>query len=97
MYAGVDDVLNGQTSGKLAIEARDLLKKNGVQLHSPGGNVLIVSDEHITFIPAGPVAVGDFIRVMPAHVDPTVAYHERMHIVQDGEVLETWEVDLRGW
>jgi D-serine deaminase-like pyridoxal phosphate-dependent protein len=62
-----------------------------------GGNVLIVSDEHITFIPAGPVAVGDFIRVMPAHVDPTVAYHERMHIVQDGEVLETWEVDLRGW
>jgi len=62
-----------------------------------GGNVLIVSDEHITFIPGGPVAVGDFIRVMPAHVDPTVAYHERMHIVQDGEVLETWEVDLRGW
>ena len=62
-----------------------------------GGNVLIVSDEHITFIPSGPVAVGDFIRVMPAHVDPTVAYHERMHIVQDGEVLETWEVDLRGW
>jgi len=62
-----------------------------------GGNVLIVSDEHITFIPDGPVAVGDFIRVMPAHVDPTVAYHERMHIVQDGEVLETWEVDLRGW
>jgi D-serine deaminase-like pyridoxal phosphate-dependent protein len=62
-----------------------------------GGNVMIVSDEHITFIPGEPVAVGDFIRVMPAHVDPTVAYHERMHIVRDGEVLETWEVDLRGW
>jgi D-serine deaminase-like pyridoxal phosphate-dependent protein len=62
-----------------------------------GGNVMIVSDEHITFIPGEPVAVGDFIRVMPAHVDPTVAYHERMHVVRDGEVLETWEVDLRGW
>jgi D-serine deaminase-like pyridoxal phosphate-dependent protein len=62
-----------------------------------GGNVMIVSDEHITFIPGEPVKVGDFIRVMPAHVDPTVAYHERMHIVRDGEVLETWEVDLRGW
>jgi D-serine deaminase-like pyridoxal phosphate-dependent protein len=62
-----------------------------------GGNVMIVSDEHITFIPGEPVAVGDLIRVMPAHVDPTVAYHERMHIVRDGEVLETWEVDLRGW
>ena len=62
-----------------------------------GGNVMIVSDEHITFIPGEPVKVGDFIRIMPAHVDPTVAYHEHMHIVRDGEVLETWEVDLRGW
>jgi len=62
-----------------------------------GGNVLIVSDEHITFIPEKPVAIGDRIRVLPAHVDPTVAYHDRMHVVRDGEVLDTWEVDLRGW
>ena len=62
-----------------------------------GGTVMIVSDEHITFIPETPVEVGDQIRVLPAHVDPTVAYHERMHLVRDGEVLETWEVDLRGW
>jgi D-serine deaminase-like pyridoxal phosphate-dependent protein len=62
-----------------------------------GGNVLIVSDEHITFIPETSVAVGDQIHVLPAHVDPTIAYHERMHMVRDGEVLETWEVDLRGW
>jgi D-serine deaminase-like pyridoxal phosphate-dependent protein len=62
-----------------------------------GGNVLIVSDEHITFIPEKPVAVGDQVRFLPAHVDPTVAYHDRMHVVRDGEVLDTWEVDLRGW
>ena len=62
-----------------------------------GGMVMIVSDEHITFVPETPVAIGDRIRVMPSHVDPTVAYHERMHVVRDGEVLETWEVDLRGW
>lgn len=62
-----------------------------------GGNVMIVSDEHVTFIPNKPVAVGDRIRVLPAHVDPTVAYHERMHLVADADVLETWEVDLRGW
>src|SRR2546427_273607 len=62
-----------------------------------GGHVMIVSDEHITFIPETPVAVGDRIHVLPAHVDPTIAYHERMHLVRDGEVLETWEVDLRGW
>ena len=33
----------------------------------------------------------------PAHVDPTVAYHERMHLVRGDEVLEVREVDLRGW
>jgi D-serine deaminase-like pyridoxal phosphate-dependent protein len=62
-----------------------------------GGLVMIVSDEHITFVPETPVQVGDLIRVLPAHVDPTIADHERMHVVRDGEVLETWEVDLRGW
>jgi D-serine deaminase-like pyridoxal phosphate-dependent protein len=62
-----------------------------------GGTVMIVSDEHITFIPETSASIGDRIRILPAHVDPTVAYHERMHLVRDGEVLETWEVDLRGW
>jgi D-serine deaminase-like pyridoxal phosphate-dependent protein len=62
-----------------------------------GATVMIVSDEHITFVPDEPVAVGDRVRVMPAHVDPTVAYHERMHLVAEGEVLESWPVDLRGW
>src|SRR5260370_34342021 len=61
-----------------------------------GGLVMIVSDEHITFVPETPVQVGDLIRVLPAHVDPTIAYHERMHVVRDGEGLQPWEVDLRG-
>ena len=62
-----------------------------------GGQVMIVSDEHITFIPDKAVAVGDRVRFLPAHVDPTVPYHDRMYVVRDGEVLDTWEVDLRGW
>jgi D-serine deaminase-like pyridoxal phosphate-dependent protein len=62
-----------------------------------GGNVMIVSDEHITFIAEEAVAVGDRIRVLPAHVDPTVAYHERMYLVRGAEVLESWDVDMRGW
>ena len=37
------------------------------------------------------------IRVWPAHVDPTVAYHERLHLVAGDDVLETWPIDLRGW
>jgi D-threonine aldolase len=62
-----------------------------------GAEVIIVADEHISFFPSDPVKVGDRIRVWPAHVDPTVAYHERMHVVSDGKVLETWPVDMRGW
>ena len=64
-----------------------------------GADVWLCSDEHITFAPAPghPVSVGDRIAVRPAHVDPTVAYHERMHVVEDGQVVDTWPVDLRGW
>lgn len=63
----------------------------------PGAQVWFCSDEHTTFAPEEPVAVGDRIRALPAHVDPTVALHERMHLVRADEVLDTWPVDLRGW
>jgi D-serine deaminase-like pyridoxal phosphate-dependent protein len=65
----------------------------------PGSTVFFCSDEHTTFIPdeGTKVRVGDRINVIPAHVDPTVAYHERMWLVEDGEIVEEWPVDLRGW
>ncbi|MDN5860767.1 MAG: alanine racemase [Pseudonocardia sp.] len=63
----------------------------------PNAQVWFCSDEHTTFAPEEPVAVGDRIQVLPAHVDPTVALHERLHVVRDDEVLDTWAVDLRGW
>jgi len=62
-----------------------------------GAAVWFCSDEHVTFAPERPVRVGDRIRVRPAHVDPTVAYHERLHLVSGEEVLEIWPVVLRGW
>ena len=62
-----------------------------------GGEVLVVSDEHTTFTPTEDVSIGDLVRLVPAHVDPTIAYHSRMHVVQDDEILDTWPVDLRGW
>ncbi|MBV8305682.1 MAG: alanine racemase [Acidimicrobiia bacterium] len=65
----------------------------------PDATVFFCSDEHVTFIPdeGSRVRAGDRVRVIPAHLDPTVAYHERMHIVDGDAVLETWPVDLRGW
>jgi D-serine deaminase-like pyridoxal phosphate-dependent protein len=76
------------------------LKALGMDHGNPdiaGATVWYCSDEHVTFAPDEPVRVGDRVRVVPAHVDPTVAYHDRMHVVESEDVLETWPVDLRGW
>lgn len=62
-----------------------------------GAQVLFFSDEHVTFVPATPCRPGDRVRVWPAHVDPTVAYHERLHVVDGEHVVDTWAIDLRGW
>jgi len=76
------------------------LKALGMDHGAPSidaARVLFCSDEHLTFAPETRVRVGDFVRVWPAHVDPTVAYHERLQLVSGDEVLDTWAVDLRGW
>jgi D-threonine aldolase len=84
------------------------LKSLGMDHGDPGlttwdgepGAVWFCSDEHVTFgVPDGaPLpAVGERVRVWPAHVDPTVAYHEHLHIAAGTEILDTWAVDLRGW
>ncbi|MGA2836096.1 MAG: alanine racemase [Acidimicrobiales bacterium] len=62
-----------------------------------GATVIFCSDEHVVFAPEHPVRVGQRIEVMPAHVDPTVAYHRYLHIVDGDEVVDRWAVDLRGW
>jgi len=76
------------------------LKSLGMDHGNPdvdSARVWFCSDEHLTFAPESPLAVGSRIRVWPAHVDPTVAYHERFHLVSGEEVVDTWPVDLRGW
>ncbi|MBA2716182.1 MAG: hypothetical protein H0U51_03880 [Propionibacteriales bacterium] len=58
------------------------------------------SDEHSVFSTrdGAPLpSVGERVHMMPAHVDPTCALHERMHLVNSDEVVETWPVDLRSW
>ncbi len=76
------------------------LKALGMDHGNPtiqGARVWFCSDEHVTFVPEEPVAVGDRIRVTPAHVDPTVAYHEVFHLVDGEQIVDRWPVDLRGW
>jgi len=81
------------------------LKSLGMDHGNPtidDATVWFCSDEHTTF--SGRTAnVGDRVFVTPAHVDPTVAMHADMWLVDDvglgsdAAVLERWPVDLRGW
>ena len=85
------------------------LKALGMDHGNPsveGHPVWLVSDEHTTMGntaeqgAAAPVAVGDLVKVIPAHVDPTMSQHEALYVI-DGDgpgatVVERLEVDLRG-
>ena len=79
------------------------LKSLGMDHGDPtieGAAVWFCSDEHTTFSTDGDAplpTIGERVRVWPAHVDPTVAYHERMHVLEGEDVIDVWPVDLRGW
>jgi D-threonine aldolase len=113
LLATVISVTNqGSDNGWLVIDCG--LKANGMDHGNPsvpGGDVWFCSDEHITVAPhrEGPLAtakVGDKVLVVPAHCDPTVAYHEQYWTIAgwpEGEpiasiaVQDRWPVDMRGW
>jgi D-serine deaminase-like pyridoxal phosphate-dependent protein len=59
------------------------------------GKVLFCSDEHVTVTPPRPV--GDRLWLAPAHIDPTMAYHERLYLFSGDDVVDIWPIDLRGW
>jgi len=84
------------------------LKALGMDHGNPsiaGASVWFCSDEHVTFsAPPSESGTGrpqwrpgDQVRVLPAHVDPTMAMHEVAWLVRGDEVVDRWEIDLRGW
>jgi D-serine deaminase-like pyridoxal phosphate-dependent protein len=76
------------------------LKALGMDHGNPSvehGKVWFCSDEHVTFTPDETLSVGDRVRVIPAHVDPTMAMHEALWLTRGDEVIDRWPIDLRGW
>jgi D-serine deaminase-like pyridoxal phosphate-dependent protein len=74
------------------------LKAFGMDHGNPGlsGGILqFCSDEHVTFTPPRPV--GDLAWLIPAHIDPTMACHERVYLFSGDTVVDVWPIDLRGW
>lgn len=61
------------------------------------GKVWFCSDEHLTFAPEGETRVGDRVRATPAHIDPSLAYHERIYVLDGEAVVDEWPIDMRGW
>lgn len=74
------------------------LKAFGMDHGNPAltaGSVQFCSDEHVTFTPPRPV--GDRAWLVPAHIDPTMACHERVYLFAGDDVLDVWPIDMRGW
>ena len=64
----------------------------------PGGEIAFVSDEHTTLLdPEGTLALGNRVRLLPGHLDPTVARHQRYWVVDGDDVVDCWPIDLRHW
>lgn len=78
------------------------LKSHGMDHGNPSwdlGDVLFMSDEHVTLKPntLSGWHVGDQVRLEPAHVDPTIAKHESLWLVNGESIVDQWPVDLRHW
>ena len=76
------------------------LKSQGMDHGNPTwheGEVLFCSDEHTNLVPTSSLKVGDRVSLVPAHIDPTMAKHQVLHLVRDNEVIDAWKIDLRHW
>jgi 3-hydroxy-D-aspartate aldolase len=41
--------------------------------------------------------VGDLVRLVAPHCDPTVNLHDWLHVMQDGRLIDVWPIDARGY
>jgi D-serine deaminase-like pyridoxal phosphate-dependent protein len=67
----------------------------------PGWTVKSLSDEHSVVVPdadadAEALQVGDKVRLIPSHCDPTVNLHDWLIGVRQNTVAEVWAVAARG-
>jgi len=57
-----------------------------------------LSEEHgfVTWTEGAGPAVGDVLRIIPAHVCTVVNLRSEIYVAQGDEIVETWKVDARG-
>ena len=67
-----------------------------------GYYVLFCADEHTTLVTKKDSAValaniGEKLLVRPSHIDQTMSMHSAAWAMRADEILECWQIDLRGW
>jgi D-serine deaminase-like pyridoxal phosphate-dependent protein len=65
----------------------------------PGATITAFNDEHaVIALPAGAsTAIGDRVRVIPSHTDPTINLHDRFYVIDGDRVTDVWPIAARGY
>jgi D-serine deaminase-like pyridoxal phosphate-dependent protein len=58
-----------------------------------------MGDEHGGLRGAGTPrpALGDLVRLVAPHCDPTVNLHDWFHVMRDDRLVDVWPIDARGY
>jgi D-serine deaminase-like pyridoxal phosphate-dependent protein len=64
-----------------------------------GASVMFLSDEHssITLPENSPLKVGDKVRLVPSHIDPTINLHDVLYALDGDAVAGVWPIAARGY
>jgi D-serine deaminase-like pyridoxal phosphate-dependent protein len=81
----------------MATDAGPALVESGAALNA---TYQFMGDEHggLRFAPgAARPALGDLVRLVAPHCDPTVNLHDWLHVMRDGALIDIWRIDARGY
>jgi len=83
--------------GYKAVSADPPAGKRCVLLDFPENEAVLQNEEHLVVRTAEAAAFspGDVVYAMPAHICPTVALHRQALVVQNGEIVERWDIVAR--
>lgn len=64
-----------------------------------GATVTSLNDEHATIAipPDCPIRIGDRVRLVPSHTDPTINLHDALYVLDGERVVDVWPISARGY
>jgi D-serine deaminase-like pyridoxal phosphate-dependent protein len=70
------------------------------RLHGVDGAVVTsLNDEHATIAipPGSTIRIGDRVRLVPSHTDPTMNLHDALYVFEGERVVDVWPIAARGY